>query len=29
VTGKDVIPGAVGIAALKRQFDTSRGVGGH
>ena len=29
VIGKDVIPGAVGIAALKRQIDTSRGVGGH
>jgi protein-disulfide isomerase len=29
VIGKDVIPGAVGIAALKRQIGTSRGVGGH
>jgi protein-disulfide isomerase len=29
VIGKDVIPGAVGIAALKRQIDTSRGMGGH
>ena len=29
VIGKDVIPGAVGIAALKRQIDTSRSAGGH
>jgi hypothetical protein len=29
VIGKDVIPDAVGITALKRQIDTSRGVGGH
>jgi protein-disulfide isomerase len=29
VIGKDVIPGAVGIAALKRQIETSRGLGGH
>jgi hypothetical protein len=29
VIGKDVIPGAVGIAALKRQIDTSRGADGH
>jgi hypothetical protein len=29
VIGKDIIPGAVGIAALKRQIDTSRGVDGH